>query len=97
MATLFIEPASTLGDKTSILLQLKKAEEAQKEVIAKRKAAWEAEKEQWAANKALAKMENRKFTTKKLILGKLPPAIPCLKAKSMPEDTDHGEGRHDQG
>jgi len=64
-------------------------------VIAKRKAAWEAKKEQWAANKALAKMENRKFTTKKPILGKLPPAIPCPKAKSMPEDANSDDDSDD--
>lgn len=83
------------GERAEALVEWRRAEEARKEVITSRRVAWEAEKKEWEAEKVLAKAENRKFTTKKPILGKLPATISRPKANLTPEeaDTDDDDSR----
>ena len=64
------------SERADVLVEWKKQQRFRTIVIKQRWAAWAKEKDDWEAEKVVAKVARNKFSRKKPVLGKLPPAIP---------------------
>ena len=79
------------SERADVLVEWKKQQGLRMIVIEQRRAAWAKEKDDWEAEKVVAKAAGNKFSKKKPVLGKLPPAIPIPPVVVIGDDDEQSD------